>query len=97
MNLEAFLVLPTQVLVQQKTHSGRPAQQSSLFSLQRKGWYHNLGKPQPPLLEEEEEKEKEKRASAWNTVPGGVAVLVRDGLSSAPLLSFALLTLLCFL
>ena len=69
---EAVTQLPGTVLALQETRMGEVAQRAMQGRLLQRGWQVLWGKPQPMIA-------GLRTASAWNAVPGGVAILVREG------------------
>jgi len=72
-NFAAVVKLPGNVLALQETRLGEVSQRSQRSLLRRAGWQSFWGKPQPLRM-------GEYHVSAGNALPGGVGILVREGI-----------------
>ena len=72
-NFAAVIKLPGNVLALQETRLGEVSQRSQRSLLRRAGWQSFWGKPQPLRV-------GEYHVSAGNALPGGVGILVREGI-----------------
>ena len=71
-HLDAVMAISATAILLQETRLGEIAQRSLRSQLVAQGWSPFYGKPQPLVA-------GLRRPSAWNAVPGGVAILVRNG------------------
>ena len=79
-NFAAVVKLPGNVLALQETRLGEVIQRSQRSLLRRAGWQSFWGKPQPLRM-------GEYHVSAGNALPGGVGILVREGIPARLVMS----------